>query len=506
MPNANLLKTSYSRVFIADGGAGPAAGFVYQGLARAGRVAWPQGNIQPIRVPSAQSYDQFDIVDTIKGQRGLPTLPIEFRMQANRSDILALIRKGCNLDLQVHIGRCKTPTDFNGGWADGKILVLQDASSTDYGTDDIGALDADKRAMVMETTPFVGLDYYEITPLTPSLESVGLVNDEVIDINIPDAISCGACGLPSDGKSVYVAIVKSSTGSPGLPPKVVYTLNGGFTWASLAVTSMGLAEVPTAIGFLGGQIIIASNAGLAFHYAPLTQIAAGAAVWTKQVTGLVAGGGPNQMIVVGNAMWVAADGGYIYYTTDISGGVIPQTNGAVTTQSLKGIAAYDRNVLIAVGASNTVLVTANGGQTWSVANGPLAAVTLNAVAVRDYNSYFTVTSTGRLFYSRDGGATWAERTFVGSGAGNIRDIVFATKAVGYLAYDTNLGPVAKIYRTVDGGFSWYALPEGTNSIFPTTPRINAIAVPQFSGDNANLVIGAGLGTGGATSGVLIKAA
>src|SRR5690606_8743391 len=107
--------------------------------------------------------------DTIRGTRGLPTLPITFRMQRTLSEMLRIARKGCEVDVQVHIGTCKNPSDFNGGWSDGKVLVLSKAHPTNYGTDQIGALQSDDRAMVMETVPFTGLDYYEIGPVLASL-------------------------------------------------------------------------------------------------------------------------------------------------------------------------------------------------------------------------------------------------------------------------------------------------------------------------------------------------
>ncbi|KKL52906.1 hypothetical protein LCGC14_2280760, partial [marine sediment metagenome] len=115
--------TAQSRVFTFEDSAGPASEPVYQGAARAMGVSWPQGDITPIRLPSGDRYGDFVIKRTIVGQRGLPSLPLQFRMLEDLSAVLGLVRKGCPIDIQVHFGACQQPTDFNGGWD--KIIVLE---------------------------------------------------------------------------------------------------------------------------------------------------------------------------------------------------------------------------------------------------------------------------------------------------------------------------------------------------------------------------------------------
>lgn len=504
MPSARSknLKTSFSRVFTQEGGAGPANPPVYQGQAMAGTVDWALGDVTKVEEPSADSYDNFDIVDTIKGTRGLPTLGITARMQRTLSNFLRLARKGCEVDLQVHIGSCKVPSDFNGGWSDGKVLVLSRANMTNYSTDQLGALQSDDRAMVMETVPFTGLDYYEIGPMLASIQGAAAITDEVLDIVICDAINCGACGLPSDGCQVAFALLSDSSGSPGLPAAVAYTTDGGSTWTRRAITTLGLAEAPSALACVGTNLVVVSEASNSLHWIPIADLTAGEGTWAEVATGFVGGGEPRAIVSLSpTETWIAGAGGYIYFSDDITSGVEVQTAGDATTQDLSAIAAADANTLVAVGASNAVLVTTNGGSTWAAVTGPAVGVVLNTVALQSDLVWLVGTAGGQLFYTLDGGENWTEKTFSGSGDGQVRDIAFSTPQVGYMAHDTSAA-VGRVFRTIDGGFSWYQLPEATGQTFPTNDRINALAACEGS---PNVLFAGGL-AGDGEDGVVIKAA
>src|SRR3989337_2768850 len=193
----NLQKTPYSRVFLIEDRAGPANAPMYMGLSRAMAADWPQGDVTPVRVPDPDQYGQFIVIDEIRGAQGLPSLPLQTRYQRDASDLLRLVRKGCRLDVQVHMGRCRDPRDFNGGWDKG--LVLEAARPTSWGTSELGALDVVEDAVVNEDTPFTGLDLYEVKRL--ALAGVGAteVVQEVVAINICDSKACGCYGIPTDG-------------------------------------------------------------------------------------------------------------------------------------------------------------------------------------------------------------------------------------------------------------------------------------------------------------------
>jgi photosystem II stability/assembly factor-like uncharacterized protein len=69
-----------------------------------------------------------------------------------------------------------------------------------------------------------------------------------------------------------------------------------------------------------------------------------------------------------------------------------------------------------------------------------------------------------------------------------------------MAHDTAT-PAGRVLRTVDGGQSWYVLPEGAGTI-PANDTINAIAA---CGEDVNVVYTGGLADN-ATDGILVKGA
>lgn len=499
--NSKVVKNTQSRVFTIEGGANPGTAPLYQGYARAMGLAWPQGAITPVRIPSASIYDRFDVVATLQAQQGLPAMSIESRYRQTLSDLLRLVKKGCAVDIQIHIGSCKAPNDFLGGWTDGHIIVLQGANATDYTTGDLGALDSNERAMVMETVPFTGLDLFEIGPMTSALQAETLITDEIVDVTICDSVTCGSCGLPSDGCQVVFAVVSDASGSPGIPAAVIWSSDGGATWNKRGIFTLGLAETPTAIACVGTDLVVLTNNGVAHHWIPITDMINATGSWTKVTTGYVATHGPNQIVSVDRThTWIVGDLGYIYFSSDIRSGVSVQSAGDLTVQSLNAIDATDILTIVAVGAANALLTSINGGTTWSLVTGPAVGIALNTVAVSTDQLFQIGTAGGNLYYTRNAGLTWSLKAFPGSGSGVIRDVVMVNDTVGYMAHDT-AGFVGRVLRTIDGGNSWYVTPDNPNILFPSVRRINRIAACR---ENINIAFYGGLGND-ANDGKLLKA-
>lgn len=496
----NLQKSSQTRLFLTEDGAGPANAPVYQALSRALGVSWPQGDLTPIRIPDPDAYGKFVTVELQRGQEGLPTLSIESRMTRDLSTLLTLVRKGCAFDVQLHAGACENPRDFNGGWE--KIYVLEGARATSYDTAELGALDSDQDIPVNETVPLSGLDYYELKRLTAAEFAASDVVQEMLDIAVCDSAQCGECGITSDGCQVIFAISKSAGGSPGLPAKVIYSENQGSSVGSTNVDTLGANEEPNAIACVGANLIVISEDDEALHYAALADILDGDEVWTRVTSGFVAAKGP---LAIHSASpvhtWIAAEAGYIYFTEDPTSGVMVQSSGGASVQDLNDIHAFDELNVVAVGNSNAVLFTTDGGATWAAIIGPAVGIALNAIWMKSASEWIIGANDGKLWYTNNSGGTWTEKGFPGSGAGVVRDIAFSTPSIGYMAHSTAT-PLGRVLRTLDGGFSWYVLPEQAGFTVPANDRINALAACS---EDPNLVFGAGLADN-ATDGFLVKLA
>lgn len=499
MPSARKLqKSSQTRLFSIEDRANPPNHPNYQALARALGLSWPQGDVTPIRVPDPSQYGKFITVDRIKGQPGLPAISIEGRLTRELSEFLTLVRKGCAFDMQLHAGVCEDPRDFNNGWE--KIYVLEGAEATSYDTAEFGALDGDQDAVVNETIPLVGLDWYELKRLLGTELGAAAIVQEVVGVTICDSRQCGECGISSNGCEKVFAVTLSSGGSPGLPAEVLFSGDSGTTVEDTTITSIGANEDPTGLACVGTYLVVISNDSESAHYAPLADILNGVEVWTEIATGFVAAKGPNAIFSLGSVFtWIVGDGGYIYFSDDITAGVEVQSAGSVSSENLLDIHGIDELNLVVVGENNTVLVTNNGGLTWAAITGPSGGDDLNAVWMKSELIWLVGTAAGELWYTRDGGDNWTIKSFSGSGAGSVRDIQFSTPTVGYMSHTSGAGN-GRIFRTIDGGFSWYILPEAAGFSITANHGIDSLAACS---EDPNLVFGGGLAADDA-DGVMVK--
>lgn len=493
------LRTPFSRVFTIEDTAGPANVPVYQGQAKAQSPSWSLGDRTPIREPDPSRYGAFRIVDAIKGEKGLPTMSLEVRYKYTLSDFLRFARRGCPLDVQVHFGKCQDPKDFNFGWD--KILVLEDADMSTWGASDLGALEQGEDAVVNEAVDFNALDMYELKPLLLAELGAAEIIAEVIAVSICDAITCGECGIPSDGCQRVFAITTVQAASPGLPAELIFSSDGGATLGETNIATLNVNFAPSGMACVGTRLVIISNDDDALHYAPIIDILNEEEIWVRVAAGFLAAGSPNAIFSLGSAQtWIVGDLGYVYFSSDITAGVTVQDAGIATGEVLLDIHGYDEDNLVAVGENNAVIRTIDG-QTWVGVDGPAGAgIDLLAVWMKSALEWLVGDIQGQLWYTRDAGENWVEKVFPGSGTGAVRDIFFATPTVGYMAHNTD-APAGRILRTVDGGFSWYVLPEGTGMI-PANDYISSLAA---SGECPNVVYGGGLAEV-PPDGILVKGA
>lgn len=495
------VRTGYSRVFLLEQRAGPETPPQYQGFWRAGAFSWDQGDVTIVRIPSDNQYDAFIPIGKTIGAPGSPELEITALLPLDQKSLLMkLALRGCDNDLQIHFGNCQDPKDFNGGWT--KILAIEAARPTAYNTEDLGALDADERALVHETLPTTGESAYEIFRIGLARQADVQLTREAMDAAVVDFVNCGQCGLPSDGTNKIFVLENYAAGSPGVNAQIVATKDGGRTWLESTISSLGAAQGARRIFGSGVYLVVVSDDSDSLHYASLASILAGTgAAWTAMATGFTATKGPRDGFSLGSTLnWFVGEGGYIYFSADITSSVTAQESGSLTVQNLNAVHGYDSQDLVVVGDGNIVLYTTNGGVTWAAApgGGPAPGVALNCVFMRSALEWWVGSAGGRLYYTRDGGVTWAEKAFPGSGTGQVRDIQFPVRQVGYMAHDAATGG-GRVLRSISGGNSWYVAPEGTG-VVPTNTRLNQLAT---SPNDVNLVYAAGLAVGGA-DGVLIK--
>lgn len=495
----DLIQTQFSRMFVLENRAGPATPPEYQGLWRAGALTWAQGDVTLVRIPNPDTYGQFTTIDKISGEQGAPSLTITGRYEFQLSRLLQIVRRGCDSDYQIHFGKCKNPRDFDRGWE--KVLVVEGARPTNYSTGDLGAAEPSERAVVTEEVPIAGEDAYELKPIIFSQKAATQIAREVVGIAVCDAATCGVCGLPSDGCQVIFGVAKSSDASPGLVAELIVTTDGGNTWYDLNITSLGITEDPNDVTCVGSNVVVVSSESGSLHWAPISEVANGndeTASWVEVNAGFVGGGAPRAISSASPTFtWIVGVGGYIYFAADPASLVEVQDAGSATAQQLNDVHALDNDNVVAVGNSNAVVYTNDGGQTWIAVTGPAAGVNLNTVHMITERIWWVGSASGRLYYTINSGETWAEKGFAGAGTGTVRDIVFANRTVGYMAHSTAT-PAGRIFRTINGGFSWYLAPEDVGKRIPNNDYISKLAVCN----DPNKIYGAGLADD-ATNGIIV---
>jgi hypothetical protein len=449
------------------------------------------GAITKIEVPDPNNYGKFKTVGTSKGAKGEATATLTNRYFRNvKSDLLRLARIGCALDAQIHFGGCGKPSDFN---TYDKIVVAEDLQITNWGTGDLGALTQGEDVVVDETGDISAQECYEILPLAYATAADDLVTNEVIDVVIADEISCSAdCGTKSDGKQKIYAVTAKAGGSSGTPPDLVYSLNGGATWYAHDIDSLSSAQDPSGLAEVGNYMVVTSYDATNLSYVLKASILGGVDhTWTAVSTGFVAAKGPKAIWSTGARAFIVGAGGYIYYTDDPTGGVTVMDSGsAAAGDNLVAVHGLDSTFVVAVGDAGAIVYTADGVLWTAVPRFVPVWYGFNGVWVKSKTEWWVVTNNGHMYSTINGGTTWAEKTFSGSGSGICGKIKFSTPTVAYMTH-TTAANVGRVFKSVDGGYTWKVQPDPNNGTMPTLYKAKPLAVTPVE---CNFVVIGGLYT------------
>lgn len=477
MADINTMQGGHARVFIQEGGPTPRSGFEYFGAMQIGDADEPQGTSTPVSVPSTRQRNKWDIVDDVPSTPELGTLPFTQRMDRFLRDALwDLKERNCRFHLQAVIGKCTNPADFT-QW-DAKILyAFARLTSFSHGT--LNPLDGGDNAVINETGEFEFRRMIPIRQMRFGEVGAAAVVSEIVDGLFYDIAQCGDCGPASDGceKAYFLSapLAEPETGS-----QILVTRDGGSTFDDVDITSLG-TDAGTRLAVVGNHLVVISEDGESHHFAPLDAVNDGVDEFAAVTGGYVTGKGP-RAIYSKSALqtWLAGAGGYIYQMSDPASAVTVVSDGSLAAQDLNDIHGSG-NTVVAVGASNVVLVSTNDGDSFTLVTGPAVGVALNAVWVMDDHTWLVGAADGGLFFTVDGGRSWSQIA-LGSAVTAIHDIRFvddpnAANTIGYLAASTASG--ARVYRSTDSGHSWQYRGSAIDRL-PTAHRINGVAVCGFN--------------------------
>jgi len=491
-----IFQTGEGRIWLQKFGPRPDRKYELLGCAKLGGFAQAEGDITPIRCPDPSTYDEFIDVGEIRGAPELPTTSLMSRFGL----VNYILSLKCPFDVQALYGQCKDPSDRVKGWQ--KVLHFNAARFTNRSSEDLSALQPDERASIMLTGDITAKGLYQIDPLSWAVKAGYDVTTQIMDIAVCDRLSCGDCGDESDGgNKIYALAQQPGAGSPAILSEIIFTVDGGLTWYNAYITTLAAAEQPTANACVGDYLLVVSPDSASLHYVDkgdlLTWAQGGsvtASPWVEVATGFVATKDPRAIAVVdASHVWIVGEGGYVYFTDDITSGVVVQDAGVATTQDLNAIHALNSQFVVAVGQNNAVIYTQDGGATWQSVTGPNPGVNLLSVWGVSESIWFVGTdNTGRLYYTLNKGQTWTSAGFAESGvAGDITDIKFSEDpARGWFSMRL-ASTLGRIYETIDGGATWYRTPQSQGLSLPLQDTINCLAVV-----NVNEVWAGGLADNG----------
>lgn len=471
MPSRTPTKRGNSRVWLFENGTGPNTPAIYVSDMIAQAPAENFGAFTRIESPDPNAYDKFVTVGQVRGARERPTMPVMGRYSLNTlSDLKRIGESGCRLDVQIHLGDCQNPADFNSGWS--KILAMQNAFIETWGLDgDLGALDSGNNAAVNEVSTITADAMGEIVRMKYARIAAAelLIAGEINAITVCQPNVCTDC----QGCQDIFAASSGSVSSPTGTNDIVYSTDGGMTWDSRAIHIWGASSEITSIACAGEYLLIFSLYTSQVAYMRRSEFLDGTGSWTVQTMAQA----PEWVFVSSpSQIWIAADNGYVYIMRTPTGEPEAVLAGSLTTETLRHIHAYDEGNVVAVGDNNAVVYSNDGGETWVNRTGPAGGVNLTKVQMRSATEWHIGTEAGFIHYTMDAGLTWSRRAvpFEGSGA-IIKGLAFAPmlNMVGW-ADVQDASNVGHLLRTIDGGRSWYVTPETGST--PAHRRINDFAV------------------------------
>jgi hypothetical protein len=534
-----LIKQGQTRTFYQPGG--PGTDMYFFGLDTSyhfiDSAEMPSnGTIDPVYVPDPRRPTRYKLVARQIGAPDLPSVSLIFHEQWGGIPRMLMAPK-CEFNLYEVHSRCADLSDFYRGW-DSYVLIYSGfrfEAGIDLGArtavDSDEGLTAKMDAKGAAIYPVGSLGFGEEAA---SSTGAGL---NVVDIVYGSSVTCGDCGIENDGSQfVYAVLSKSSYATSG-NITMLYSINGGNTWTSSTIASSISNAGPVFVDIAGSVIFVGVHTGgttaitataTSIYYTTIDPLTGELGSWSTLAAGSVLL--TDVWVKSSRSIWFSATNnlttptvGSIYKTTDVTAAPSLIDNGfsnVLTRISGSG------DTIVAVGGvagtSGAIRYTKNGGATWTtVITGAspsytsLTSITdsFTSVYVIDDRVWYIGGNDAWLVHTHTGGASWVIAPIPGSGTAgySISDIVFPTREVAWIAYNT--GTVGTIYTTIDGGNTFVAANAtsrvaGWANFSSPFSVINRIAVPTFSEPAvaANYVTLGGLDSAGSPTGLIVAAA
>lgn len=497
MSNNLALSALNNRVWYVEGGVHPTRSPNFLALGKISTdPSKPLGEDTKITAPDPNDFNRDIEVGTVKGSEDRATLAIGARYTVQKSILVGWKNRRCRVDIFALSGKCGNPQDFSEGGE--KWVYFPDGQISNHAFENMGAYGADENNPVNNMVDMTAEDYWEFLYMKQDQIGSAVTTREIYTIDVYHGNSCEDCPDPCDR---LFATMAGASATPGTAPTLLYSEDGGETWSAQEITTLYSNEDIADGVVIGQDLVYISNTGNEIHWTDAELIYDGTNVWSQTDKGFVTAKGPHAISSVdARHTWIVGDGGYVYFVRNHKVEVAVQDAGVATAQNLLAVHALDTQNVIAVGNSNAVVVTSNGGATWKSVTGPSVGVNLGACWLWDKDTWFVgegAGGNGKLWLTANAGKSWVEASTPGNYE-RVYKIVFISEAEGYISMQT--GGQSVILRTITGGNEWNSVPQGKRAVPVDNSYLTDIAVcSKFD----NIAYASGLADNG-TAGIILK--
>ena len=457
------LKSSEGSLFLQ---LSPDAAPEYFGCADLGDLPAPVGDQTPIYCRGTDGLAR--IIGSTRAAPALATSNITALMFPE-SDVIDRL-KNCTFALYAMTRNCGKAGIFP-NYVRGTIA--HHARVTNRNRQNLVKMETDDKVLRVLDLSYWGIyEIREIAAVRQTIAETRALNDIVFDMLDECAGDCGPTVERDDNGFI---VTDGGVASPPSDADIWLTDDKGSTWANAtgAVPSpFAGGDVLSAVRFQvdkdAYRLLVASG-----QKAGSAQIAYSdddGATWTTVTVGATAWEGATHSASLfaldKSHIWFATSHGRVYFSSD--GGATWTSQASALTASLarplNAVAFFDALDGYAVGNTDTIIKTSDGGDNWSVVTSPSSAKNLFALEVLSQDMLLVGSSGDGLWKSLDGGDTWTSVVFTGQGTtGTVRDVDFApeNELVGFMIHNTS-APAGTIHRTLDGGISWERVSTPTN--------------------------------------------
>lgn len=286
----------------------------------------------------------------------------------------------------------------------------------------------------------------------------------------------GDCGPLSNVGDDLLSGGDFPSGSPSEKADIWQTEDGGDAWTNITggaghPFAAGTSVVSVGCFWMDKSTTrwLAVQGVLAGQHLKVAYSDDGGVTWTQvEVAQVDAEGGVGQDSLCAldrEHIWIATTAGNIYFSEDGGASWVLQDDAVVADGGLQlnAIKFSDENNGVAVGNTDTLITTNDGGDTWAAGADPASGANLTALQAFSKYRWLVGSSNDKLYQTWDAGVNWETKTYTGQGTtGTIKLLEFCNALIGFMLHNT-AAPVGSVHRTIDGGHNWEKLVTPTNA-------------------------------------------